>query len=99
MGVKIDFSDVDKFFEEGMKEVAKEMDEVGRKAVSYAKATGNYQDVTGRLRASNTYSVSAEGLEIGNNAPYASDVESKGYEVCASAALFAQEQLRKRFEK
>lgn len=99
MGVRRNFSDVDKFFEQGIKEVMKEMDEVGRKSVSYAKATGNYQDITGRLRASNTYEVNESGLIIGNNAPYASFVESKGYEVCESAALFAQEQLRKRFEK
>lgn len=99
MGVRRDFSDVKKFFEDGYAEVEKEMSEVGRKAVSYAKATGNYEDHTGRLRASNTFAVSREGLEIGNTAEYATYVESKGYEVCASAALFAQEQLRKRFQQ
>lgn len=99
MGVrKNDFSDVDRFFEEGVREVMGEMEKVGRKAVSYAKATGNYEDHTGHLRASNTYRVDENGLHIGNNAEYASYVESKGYTVVSEAALFAEQQLKKIFE-
>lgn len=95
---KSDFRDVDRFFEQGVREVMEEMDRVGRKAVSYAKATGNYEDHTGHLRASNTYSVDRNGLHIGNTAEYASYVESKGYTVASEAALFAEQQLKKTFE-
>lgn len=98
MGVKKDFSDVDKFFKEGVEEVMREMDKVGRKAVSYAKATGNYQDHTGNLRASNRYFVTPNGLTIMNVAEYASYVESKGFTVVGAAALFAEQQLKKTFE-
>lgn len=99
MAVKTKFSDVDKFFRDMQREVLEAMDEVGRKAVSEAKRNGDYQDRTGNLRASNTYRVGLDGLEIVNTAEYASEVESKGYEVCASAALYAQEELRKKFQK
>lgn len=98
MGVRKDFSDVDKFFKEGVEEVMREMDKVGRKAVSYAKATGNYQDHTGNLRASNRYFVTPNGLTIANIAEYASFVESKGFTVVGAAALFAEQQLKKTFE-
>lgn len=98
MGVKRDFSDVNRFFERAKKEVMSEMDRVGRKAVSYAKATGDYEDHTGNLRASNAYEVTEEGLKIMNTADYAAYVESKGYTVCSEAALFAEQQLKKTFE-
>lgn len=97
MGVRKDFSDIDRFFRQGLEEVKGEMDIVGRKAVSYAKATGDYEDHTGHLRASNTYEVTDKGLVIGNTAEYAAYVESNGYNVCGAAALFAEQQLRKRF--
>lgn len=95
---KVDMSDVDDFFREGLEEVMGEMDRVGRKAVSYAKATGDYQDHTGHLRSSNTYSVDPSGLTIGNTADYAAYVESKGFTVVSAAALFAEQQLKKSFE-
>jgi len=95
MGVKVDFSDVENFFAEGVMEVMEEMDKVGRKAVSYAKATGDYEDHTGHLRASNKYHVSPDGLTIYNDADYAAYVESKGFTVCSAAALFAEQQLKK----
>lgn len=95
---KTDFSDVDKFFKDGVREVMGEMTKVGRKAVSYAKATGDYEDHTGHLRASNTFEVDESGLHIGNNAEYASYVEAKGFTVVSAAALFAEQQLKKTFE-
>lgn len=95
---KVDFSDVDDFFRKGVEEVEREMHRVGRKAVSYAKATGDYEDHTGHLRASNTYEVNANGLTVGNTAEYASFVESKGFTVVSAAALFAEQQLKKTFE-
>lgn len=97
MGVVHDFSDIDAFFEDGVRDVMKEMDRVGQKAVSYAKATGDYEDHTGHLRASNRYWVSPEGLTIANTAEYAAYVESKGFTVCSAAALFAEAQLKKTF--
>lgn len=99
MGVKTDFSDVDEFFRKGTEEVMQEMDRIGRKAVSYAKATGNYEDHTGHLRASNKYEVTPTGLHIYNDAEYASYVESKGFVVVSQAALFAEAQLKKSFER
>lgn len=98
MKKKVRFDDVEDFFRKGIEEVKGEMKKVGYKAVSYAKATGDYEDHTGHLRASNDFYVDEHGLKVFNTAEYASYVESKGYNVVTAAALFAEEQLKKTFE-
>ena len=85
-GLKFDFSDVDGFFQQGFAEV---------KAVEdNAVEHGSYQNRTRTLRKSNKYSVQDDGLELRNEAEYASFVESKGYEVLTGAALFAEKRLK-----
>ena len=90
MDVKFDFSDVDSFFDKGYAEVKSVEDKV----VDYAVKNGSYQNRTGTLRKSNKYSVQDDGLELRNEAEYASFVESKGYEVLTGAALFAEKRLK-----
>ena len=102
--VDFDFSDVDSFFDKGESEVKEVEEKVGKEAVEYAVQHGSYQDHTGTLRKSNKYLVSDEGLELKNDAAspkgynYASNVESKGYEVLSGAALFAEKRLREEIE-
>lgn len=105
MDVDFDFSDVDSFFEEGEWEVEKKMIDEGDEAVKYAEEHGNYQDHTLTLRTSNKYDVDKDGLTLYNDAAspkgynYASNVESKGYDVLSGAALYAEKQLKEEFEK
>ena len=94
MDVDFDFSDVDSFFDEGEWEVEKKMIDVGDEAVKYAEEHGDYQDHTLTLRTSNDYDVNKDGLTLKNEAEYASFVESKGYDVLSSAALFAEKRLK-----
>ena len=102
--VDIDFSDVDSFFEEEEWRVQKKMIDIGDDAVRYAEEHGNYQDHTLTLRTSNDFDVDEEGLLLKNEAAspkgynYASDVESKGYEVLSGAALYAENRLKEEFE-
>lgn len=101
MGIRMDadFSDVDGFFEDEQWNVQKKMIDVGADAVRYAEDNGTYQDHTLRLRTSNDYDVTEDALILTNSAPYASYVESKGYDVLSGAALFAQRELKKEFEQ
>lgn len=94
MDIKFDFSDVDRFFQQGYSEVKAVEEKVGKEAVNYAIEHGSYQNRTGTLRKSNKYSVEDDGLELKNEAEYASFVESKGYEVLTGAALFAERRLK-----
>lgn len=102
--VGFDFSDIDSFFEQGENEIKEVEEKVGKEAVEYAVQHGSYQNRTGTLRKSNKYSVSDEGLELKNDAKspegynYASNVESKGYEVLSGAALFAEKRLKEEIE-
>jgi hypothetical protein len=93
-----DFSDVDQYLKDGEWEVQKKMIDVGDEATNYAKRNGNYQDRTGHLRASNDYDVDETGLTLKNEAEYASFVESKGYDVLSSAALYAEKRLKEEIE-
>lgn len=98
--MKSDFSDVEAFFQSGMAEVAATENRVGREAVQYAADHGTYRNQTGKLRASNHFKVVDDGLELTNDARngkqegYGSFVEAKGFDVLASAALFAEKRLR-----
>lgn len=99
MNVDLDFSDVDQFLKDGEWEVQKKMIDVGDEAVKHAEEHGNYQDHTLTLRTSNDYDVDESGLMLKNEAKYASFVESKGFDVLSSAALFAEKRLKEEFEK
>lgn len=104
MDVDFDFSDVDAFFSKGEEEVIDKMIDVGDEAVRYAVDNGTYQDRTLTLRTSNDYDVDSEGLTLVNDAKspkgyaYASNVESKGYDVLSGAALYAEKRLKEEFE-
>lgn len=93
--VTIDDKAVQKAFDDFRNAVKKRMDEVGKQAVEYAIEHGDYHNVTGRLRQSNGYEVSDKGLRVFNTAPYAEDVQNRGYDVINGAALFAQYELQK----
>ena len=94
MDVESDFSDVEKYFEDGKWEVQKVMIDVGDAAVKDAEENGTYQDHTLTLRTSNAFDVDEEGLTLQNTAEYASYVEAKGFEVLSGAALRAEKKLR-----
>ncbi|AND20738.1 hypothetical protein [Phocaeicola dorei] len=104
MDVDFDLSDIDSFFDEGEWEVEKKMIDVGDEAVKYAEEHGNYQDHTLTLRTSNKYDVDKDGLTLYNDAQspkgyhYASNVESKGFDVLSGAALYAEKRLKEEFE-
>lgn len=94
MGVELDLSDIDAFFDKGMSEVKEVTKSVGEESVQYAKDNGDYKDHTKVLRNSNKYEVDESGLTLKNEADYASFVESKGFEVLTGAALHAEKRLR-----
>ena len=93
MGVKFDFSDVHRAIGGARNEVKRKFDDAGREAVEYNMQNGSYIDRTGNLRRSNYYNATETTLEIGNSADYASNVESKGYEVASSGFLQALRKL------
>jgi len=105
MDVDFDFSDVDKFFDDGKWEVEKNIIDVGDEAVRYAEEHGTYQNHTLTLRTSNKYDVDDTGLTLYNDATapngfqYASKVESKGFDVLGGAALYAEKRLKDEFER
>lgn len=93
-GIEKDFNDVDAFLS-GIEEAVEAVcGRVGQKGVEYAREHGAYHDVTGRLRRSNYYEASPDGLVLGNSAPYAAEVEARGHDVVSGAALYAQKLLR-----
>lgn len=100
--VKADFSDVERAFRAIGREVEEACEDVGEQAVDYARAHGSYRDRTGTLRRSNRHEAGEDGLTLVNDAEspeghhYASDVESRGYEVLTGAALFAERELQGR---
>lgn len=98
MAVDFDFSDVDAFFQQGESEVVAKVGEIGNESVQYAKDNGTYKDRTGTLRQSNDSEADITGLTLKNEAEYASFVESKGYDVLSSAALYAEKRLKEEFE-
>ena len=68
------------------------------------KSTETIKTIRSTLRTSNDFDVDEEGLLLKNEAKspkgynYASDVESKGYDVLSSAALLAEKRLKEEFE-
>ena len=98
MVIDSDFSDVDKFFDDGEWEVEKTMIDVGDDSVKDAKANHTYQNRTGNLEASTGYDVDKDGLTLENTADYASYVEAKGFDVLSGSALRAEKKLKEMFE-
>lgn len=98
MDVESDFSDVEKYFEDGKWEVLKAMIDVGDAAVKDAEENGTFQDHTLNLRTSNEFDVDEDGLTLQNTAEYASYVEAKGFEVLSGAALRAEKKLKEMFK-
>lgn len=105
MDVKYDFSDFEKFIMTGKKEVMNKEQEIADNSVKHAVETGNYQDRTGKLRKSNKYKIDESGITLYNDAEnqygtkYASFVETKGFTVLSSAALKAEKDAQKEFER
>lgn len=98
MDVRFDFSDIDKFFEDGKTEIKEVMRQVGEETIQDAINSGTYQDRTGKLRKSNEYEVLDDGLGLANTAEYASFVESKGFRVLASEVIEAERKLKNRIK-
>lgn len=73
--------------------VASALDRVGQEAVEIAKESTAYHDVTGNLRASNSYQADENGLTLLNTADYASEVEARTGNVLADAVLYAKNTL------
>ena len=78
MKVRVDFKDVEAYIEQGRAEVAETLDRIGEEGESINRSSTGYHDVTGNLRASNWHRATPDTLEIGNSAPYASDVQRRG---------------------
>lgn len=93
-----DFSDVDKFFEDGELDVESTMANVGEEAVEDAKANHTYKNRTENLESSNEYETDKDGLTLSNTADYASCVEAKGFDVLSGPALRAEKKLKEIFE-
>ena len=98
MVVNGDFSDVDKFFEDGEQEVESTMANVGEEAIEDAKVNHTYTNRTGNLESSNKYETDNDGLILKNTADYASYVEAKGFDVLSGSALRAEKKLKEIFE-
>lgn len=104
MDVAYDFSDIGSYIQEAEEEIIDAMIDVGDEAVRYAVDHGTYKDHTLTLRTSTDYDVDADGLTLINDAKspeghyYASDVESRGYDVLSGAALYAERRLKEEFE-
>ena len=93
-----DLSDVDKFFEDGEREVESTMANVGEEAVDDAKENHTYMNRTGNLESSNEHETDKDGLTLSNTADYASYVEAKGFDVLSGSALRAEKKLKEIFE-
>lgn len=98
MDITSQFDSISSMMDELEDEIKRVVDSVGQEAVEYAKEHGSYQNRTGNLRRSNKYRVVSDGLVLQNDAPYASNVEQKGYDVLSGAALFAEKRLKEEFE-
>ena len=93
MDVRFDFSDIPTFFQTATSELEAVEARCGQEAVQYAIDNGTYHNVTGRLRSSNRYRVD-NGVELSNDAEYASNVEARGEDVLSGAALFLEKRLK-----
>lgn len=95
---KVDLSDIEAAVKAYREAIKAELEKIGKDAVEHAVENGNYQDRTGRLRASNKYAATDSSLDVYNDAPYAAEVEARGYDVISGAALVAEQRAKEVFE-
>ena len=86
-------NEIEKFFAEGRQEVKRYFEDLGQRSVEANVAEGDYQNRTGNLRRSNYYEASEDELILGNRADYASEVESRGYNVIDSGVKIIIEEI------
>lgn len=85
--------EIEHFFTEAKHEVKEYLEDLGRRAEEANIREGDYQNRTGNLRRSNYHEADEDGLTLGNRADYASEVESKGYNVIDSGVKLIMEEL------
>lgn len=85
--------EIEQFLSDGKREVKELYDRLGQQAVDMNVDDGDYQNRTGNLRRSNYYEATEDELVLGNSAEYASEVESKGYNVIDSGVKLITEEL------
>ena len=86
-------NEIERFFAEARREVRDYLDDLGQRAEEANVREGDYHNVTGHLRRSNYHKADEDGLELGNSADYASEVESRGYNVIDSGVRLILEEL------
>lgn len=86
-------NEIEAFFAKGREEVKAYFDDLGSRAEALNKEEGDYQNRTGNLRRSNYHTATADELVLGNSADYASEVESKGYNVIDSGVKLIMEEI------
>lgn len=87
------YDEIERFFTDARREVREYLEDLGERAVAANVAEGDYHNVTGNLRRSNYYKADEDGLELGNSAEYASEVESRGYNVIDSGVKLIMEEI------
>lgn len=86
-------NEIEKFFADAKREVKDYLEDLGQRAEEANIREGDYQNRTGNLRRSNYHEADENGLTLGNSAGYASEVESKGYNVIDSGVKLIMEEL------
>jgi hypothetical protein len=86
-------NEIEKFFADAKREVKDYLEDLGQRAEEANIREGDYQNRTGYLRRSNYHEADEDGLTLGNSAGYASEVESKGYNVIDSGVKLIMEEL------
>lgn len=86
-------NEIEKFFADAKREVKDYLEDLGQRAEEANIREGDYQNRTGNLRRSNYHEADEDGLTLGNRADYASEVESKGYNVIDSGVKLIMEEL------
>lgn len=85
--------EIERFFAESRREVKAYFEDLGQRAEDLNREEGDYHNVTGNLRRSNYHEATEDGLVIGNSAGYASEVESRGYNVIDSGVKLIMEEI------
>jgi len=85
--------EIEKFFAESRQEVKRYFERLGQKAVEANISDGDYKNRTYNLRRRNFFRADEDSLTIGNSAHYASEVESKGYNVIDSGVKLIMEEI------
>ena len=86
-------NEIEAFLAKGKGEVIGMMKDIAERARQINVEEGDYHDYTGRLRRSNFGEADEDGIRVGNTAPYASEVESRGRNVIDSGKLYIREKL------